>query len=102
MNDNLNDIIKSCQEVFKNYDVDYAYLFGSYAKGYATKGSDLDLFIKTPLTGLDYAGLYTDLEDKLGIKIDLLNTRNFLKDPSFVYDEILVDGIKIYGKHIDL
>lgn len=102
MNINLSDIIKSCQKVFQNYDVDYAYLFGSYAKGYATENSDLDLFVKTPLTGLDLAGLYSDLEDKLGIKIDLLNTRNFLKDPTFVYDEILEDGIKIYGKHIDL
>ncbi|MCD8194910.1 MAG: nucleotidyltransferase domain-containing protein [Coprobacillus sp.] len=86
-----------CQEVLSQYDVDYVYLFGSYAKGYATKDSDVDLFIKTPLTGLDYAGIYSDLYDRLYKKIDLLNTRNFLKDPSFVFDEIMKDGIKIYG-----
>ncbi len=93
----INYIKNVCQEVFSKYDVDYAYLFGSYAKGYATKDSDVDLFIKTPLTGLDYAGIYSDLNERLYKKIDLLNPRNFLKDPSFVFDEIMKDGIKVYG-----
>ena len=36
------DIIKKCTNVFEKYDVNYCYLFGSYAKGKATAVSDVD------------------------------------------------------------
>ena len=34
-----------CQKVFEKYDVDFCYLFGSYAKNKATPTSDVDVFI---------------------------------------------------------
>ena len=33
--------------VMEEYDVEYCYLFGSYAKGYATDGSDVDICISS-------------------------------------------------------
>ncbi|MBO6155375.1 MAG: helix-turn-helix domain-containing protein, partial [Lachnospiraceae bacterium] len=41
----VDEIRKICDDVFKNYDVKYCYLFGSYAKGKATQSSDVDLLI---------------------------------------------------------
>ena len=67
------------------HDVDRIYLFGSYARGEATPGSDIDLRVdKGRLRGLFALGaLYADLEDQLGKKLDLLTTgsldSNFLQ-----------------------
>lgn len=45
--------------ILKNYPVNKAILFGSYAKGNAIIGSDIDLYIDTngKLRGLDFVGL---------------------------------------------
>ena len=40
-------IKQRCAAVFKNYEVNFCYLFGSYAKGRATETSDVDLLIST-------------------------------------------------------
>ena len=37
--------------------VQYQYLFGSYAKGNATEGSDVDLLVSTDVRGLKFYGL---------------------------------------------
>ena len=46
------DQIKSIvNDVLSNYNVDFCYLFGSYAKGKETEKSDIDLLISMPLNG---------------------------------------------------
>ena len=41
----IEDIKKKYSKVLKQYDVDFCYLFGSYAKGKATPASDIDLLL---------------------------------------------------------
>ena len=82
--------------MFSNYDIEYCYLFGSYAKGNASNISDVDLFVSTSVTGLRYFGLVEQLRERLKKKVDLLNF-NQIKDNTEVLNEILKDGIKIYG-----
>ena len=82
--------------MFSNYDIEYCYLFGSYAKGKASDISDVDLFVSTSVTGLRYFGLVEQLRERLKKKVDLLNI-NQIKDNAEVLNEILKDGIKIYG-----
>ena len=82
--------------MFSNYDIEYCYLFGSYAKGKASNISDVDLFVSTSVTGLRYFGLIEQLRERLKKKVDLLNF-NQIKDNTEVLNEILKDGIKIYG-----
>lgn len=82
--------------MFSNYDIEYCYLFGSYAKGKASNISDVDLFVSTSVTGLRYFGLVEQLRERLKKKVDLLNF-NQIKDNTEVLNEILKDGIKIYG-----
>ena len=58
------------------YGVGRIFLFGSYARGQATENSDVDLRIdKGNVRGLFTLGaLYSDLEERLGKKLDLLTT----------------------------
>ena len=49
------------------------HVFGSMAKGVDIEGSDLDLLVEVrPGTSLfQFAGLQVDIEDALGLKVDL-------------------------------
>ena len=75
------------------YGAKRVYLFGSYARGDMTPGSDIDLRIdKGAIRGLEMAGLLVDLEDALGIPVDLIPTGSL--DDSFLAairdDEVLL------------
>ena len=74
----------------------FCYLFGSYAKGYATEKSDVDLCVSTTLTGLDFVGLSEDLRNVLHKKIDLIRFDTLQNNMNLI-SEIMKDGIKIYG-----
>ena len=91
------EVIKDiCGRVFREYTVDYCYLFGSYAKGCATAESDVDLLISTPLTGLKFFGLVEDLRVALKKKVDVLSQAQ-LKNNFELTNEIFANGVKIYG-----
>lgn len=86
----LRDIVAPLAE---SYGAQRVYLFGSYARGDMTPKSDIDLRIdKGRIRGLALAGLLVDLEDALGLPVDLLTTAsldqrflNAIKD-----DEVLL------------
>ena len=92
----LDDIVKKCSEIFKKYDVNYCYLFGSYAKGKATPSSDVDLLISANIKGMKFYGLVEEIRTALHKKIDALDF-NQLNDNIELVNEILKDGVKIYG-----
>lgn len=85
-------------DVFKDYDdkIDFCYLFGSYAKGYATETSDIDLCISTSISGLAFVGLIEKLQSSLHKKVDLIRLFD-LGDNEELLKEIMKDGIKIYS-----
>ena len=91
--ENIRDI---CSEVFDRFNVDYCYLFGSYAKGKAKENSDIDLLISTKEKGIRFYDLAETLREKLKKKVDVLN-REQLNNNGLLLDEILKDGVKIYG-----
>ena len=92
----IEDIVKKCSKVFEKYEVNFCYLFGSYAKGKAVSTSDVDLLISTETTGLKFFGLVEEIRATLQKKVDVLDI-NQLKDNMKLTEEILKDGIKIYG-----
>ena len=92
----IKDITEKCSEVFRGYDVNFCYLFGSYAKGKASQSSDVDLLISANLKGLKFFGLVEELRTALRKRVDALDIRR-LKDNIELTEEILKDGIKIYG-----
>ncbi len=92
----IESIKQRCARVFKNYEVNFCYLFGSYAKGRATEISDVDLLISTNVRGLKFYGLVEEIRSALHKKVDVLDL-NQLKDNLELTKEILQDGIKIHG-----
>ena len=92
----LEDIVKKCSKVFERYEVNFCYLFGSYAKGKATPMSDVDLLISANVKGLKFYGLVEEIRTALHKKVDVLDM-NQLKDNIELTEEIFKDGIKIYG-----
>ena len=92
----INQIKDTCTRVFDEFDIEYCFLFGSYSKGKATENSDVDLLISTPLSGIAFFDLTEALRESLKKKVDLLNLAQ-LKDNPDLINEILKDGVKIYG-----
>lgn len=85
-----------CTEVFSEFEVEYCYLFGSYAKGKATESSDVDLLIATFISGMKFYDLVETIRESLAKKVDVLNLEQLTNNPELV-NEILKDGVKIYG-----
>lgn len=92
----LEYISRKCSEIFDKYKINFCYLFGSYAKGKAKDDSDVDLLISTEIKGLKYFGLVEELRNSLQKKVDVIEVAG-LKDNVELLEEILKDGIKIYG-----
>jgi predicted nucleotidyltransferase len=76
--------------------VELCYLFGSYAKGNAMETSDVDLLISSDVKGLKFFGMVEKLRTSLHKKVDVLSLEQ-LKDNLELTNEILRDGIRIYG-----
>ena len=92
----VEDIKRKCARVFENHEIDFCYLFGSYAKHMALPTSDVDLLISANIKGLKFYGLVEEIRNVLHKKVDVLDI-NQLKDNLELTQEILKEGIKIYG-----
>ncbi len=89
-------IEKICNPIFKQYKIDYCYLFGSYAKNKAKEDSDVDLLISSNCNGLKFYELAEVLREKLHKKVDLLDMSQLTNNKDLL-NEILKSGVKIYG-----
>lgn len=92
----VDDIKRKCSKVLEQYDVSFCYLFGSYAKGKETPASDVDLLISANIKGLKFYGLVEELRIALQKRVDVLDMAQ-LKENVKLTEEILKDGVKIYG-----
>ena len=89
---------EALESVFQKYPVHYCWLFGSYAKGSPSETSDVDLLISSDLKGLDYYGMVEELAEALRKKVDALNLEQLVGNRELL-NEILKDGVRIYGTH---
>ena len=80
--------------VLDKYGIEMCILFGSYAKGSATDKSDVDLLVKTDITGLEFFTLVDELYHALSKKVDLITTKQLTTSQGLL-EEILKDGVKI-------
>ncbi len=73
----LDEIKQRVTPVAVKYELPAVYLFGSYARNEATEDSDVDILIDrtgSSVKGFGIGGLYNDLCESIGKKIDLLTT----------------------------
>ena len=92
----LNRICEICARVFNGLDIEYCYLFGSYAKGEAEPNSDVDLLVATSLSGMAFFELAEALREGLKKRVDVLGLEQLNDNPE-LFKEILKYGVKIYG-----
>ena len=93
------DMIKnSLAEYFKAYPVLKAWLFGSFSREEQTPDSDVDILVlldKSRPIGLKFFGMWSDLEDLLGRKVDLVSEGTLLP---FAQESANKDKILIYER----
>lgn len=71
----VEEIKAIVSELAARYGAGRVFLFGSYARGDADADSDIDLRIdKGSIRGLQMGGLAADLEEALGMPVDLVPT----------------------------
>lgn len=95
----LDEIKNIIAPIAARYGVDKVYLFGSYARGDADEGSDIDLCIDAvALKGLfALGGLYADLEDALGKELDLVTIKSLKYNNDNVFkDNLEKERVLIY------
>jgi predicted nucleotidyltransferase len=70
---NLNAIKKKIRPILKKYGIKKAGIFGSSARGESVV-NDLDLLVKIDqkISLLEFIGIQQELEDELGMKVDLV------------------------------
>ncbi len=69
-------------QIKKDYKAEIIGVFGSYARSEANKKSDLDLLVRflQGATLFDFVGLSDFLEEKLGLKVDVVSERAVRKE----------------------
>ncbi len=94
----LDEIKSIADPIARRYNIAALYLFGSYARGEATPGSDLDFRVdRGGMTDyLELGGLYSDLESGFDKKLDVLTTQ--MLSPAFL-NRIRNEEVLIYARH---
>lgn len=87
----IEQIRELVSPVAKKHNIKSVFLFGSYARGTATEGSDIDLIIDTSGTEikslLHLAVIQDELETVFGKSIDLI-TQHSLEQPPQIPSEL--------------
>ena len=80
--------------VAERYGVTNVRVFGSVARREAREDSDLDLLVTFPRTAslLDHAGFHLDLEELLGIRVEVASDRG-LKDR--IRETVLAEAVPL-------
>ena len=91
-------IIEALRHYFSNQPVLKAWLFGSFSRGEETKDSDVDIMVsldKSKPIGLKFFGMWSDLEELLGRKVDLVSEGTLLP---FAQESVERDKILVYER----
>lgn len=95
--DDIEKLKEIVAPIARQYGIERIYLFGSYARREMNEQSDIDLRIdKGSLRGLfALGGLHEDLQDALGVRVDLVTTGSL--DDKFIR-QIKNDEVLLYDR----
>ncbi len=91
-------VIKELSRYFSTQPVLKAWLFGSFSRGEETPDSDVDIIVsldKSKPIGLKFFGMWSDLEELLGRKVDLVSEGTLLP---FAQETAERDKILVYER----
>lgn len=91
----IMEILKEFYDFIRNeYNAEIIGLFGSYARGEQSKGSDVDILVRfcEGATLFDFVGLADFLEDKLNLRVDVVSERALRAE---LKDQILGEVVPI-------
>lgn len=73
----ISQIKKIAEPILKRHGVEFAGVFGSYARGEANKESDVDLLIRLsePLSLIELVGLERELSEAIGVKTEVITQK---------------------------
>lgn len=99
----LEEIKEKAVPILKKNDVEFAGIFGSYARGDAKPESDIDLLVEfadeAKVSLLDVIGIENELSDLLGKKVQLVTAGGV---HPYIKDSIEKDLIVLYGQRPNL
>ena len=95
----IDEIKRILTPIVSPYPISRVILFGSYANGNATQGSDVDLILDSEgkLNAFDYFGVIGMIVKKMPIKVDVFELDE-IKKPSSMFDNISKEGVIIYER----
>ena len=91
----IKGILKDLKREIRNkYRAELLGIFGSFARGEQTSKSDLDVLVlfDTDATLFDFVGLAIFLEEKLGIKVDIVPQDTLRKE---IKEKVLSDVVPL-------
>ena len=91
-------IIEALRHYFSTQPILKAWLFGSFSRGEETKDSDINIMVsldKSKPIGLKFFGMWNDLEELLGRKVDLVSEGTLLP---FAQESVERDKILVYER----
>ena len=99
----VDEIKEMAYKIFEEYNIEKAYIFGSYARGSANKNSDIDIMIKKGNLKTLYE--LVELEQILIMlfkkEIDIITEDSYITSQDntnkVIYSEIMKDRVIIYG-----
>lgn len=93
-------MIEKIRQYFSTQPVLKAWLFGSFSRGEETDNSDVDILValdKSRPIGLKFFGMWSDLEELLKRKVDLVSEGTLLPFAQLTADR---DKILIYERTV--
>ncbi|RME05322.1 MAG: hypothetical protein D6816_09095 [Bacteroidetes bacterium] len=90
------DLIAKVETVLKKYGVKRAGIFGSVAREESSESSDIDILVEIAdeMSLLDYSKMKLELEDLLGVRVDLVE---YSMIHPMLKESILSEENRIYG-----
>jgi len=97
-NDEIQQFSEKMKPIFEKYDIRYAGLFGSYARGEQKADSDVDILVKKgdkPLTLLDFVRMKNELSKIFNKQVGIVSDGAVVP---YFREYILKDLRPLYGE----